>query len=266
MDINRQEPSSMKLSTILCRAAIVAVALGVNARADYSDDFSSGSLANYDLYQPLFPFGAGGSYVTGSGNLSITAPQSPNPGALGPGRAASFISGQSYQNFTVSYDLTVSGSSTKQFVGAFVQVTNPGLGTLNGYAVGIDFSTDQLFISKVTGENSKGSIAPTAASSALALDLSGVYHVDYTTIFGQQSATLTDKKTGAVIASVYGTDTSYTSGAVGLGLSLQTTTPGVSASATFDNLTVTSVPEPTAWILASLGLGSLAIDSRRRKS
>jgi PEP-CTERM motif len=199
-------------------------------------------------------------------NRSGSVPQSAAPGTLGPGRAGSFVTGQSYANFSLSFDVIAHTGSTSAFAGSFVRVSTPGLGTLNGYAVGIDFSVDRLFISKVVGEASKGAIGPNAASASLTLNPSDVYTVNYTAIGADQQATLIDKTTSTVLATVSGSDATYASGQVGLGLALQTGTAGLQTGATFGNFAVSSVPEPSTWALGVLGLaGVIAAGARRNR-
>lgn len=250
-----------RLILISTVASIPAVAL-----ADFSDDFSSESLAAYNLYSPLSPFGAGAFYGFGPGGLTILAPQSPQPLLVGPGRGGLFVSGQTYANLNLSYTLTGNAPGTKLFAGGFVDVTTPALGTLNGYAVGIDYSVSKLFISKVVNEQSLGAIGATASSAPLNFQASDVLKVDYSNINGTQTAILTDVTSGTVLATVSGTDSTFTKGSVGLGIYLQTASAGGQGSASFGSFSATSIPEPSTWALAAIGLGALTWTSRRRLS
>ncbi len=120
-------------------------------------------------------------------------------------------------------------------------------------------------INKVVNEASAGSIGATAVSPVVALNTADGYTITYTALGAFQQATLTDKTTGNVVTTVYGTDGSYTGGQIGLGVVLESTTPGLTASATFGNFSVTSVPEPSTWALAVIGLGAVAWSSRPQR-
>ena len=185
---------------------------------------------------------------------------------MGPGRAGAFVTGQSYGNVSVSYDILSSGTG-KQYAGTFVEVGTLGIGQVSGYTVGYDYSANEFLIAKVVGEVTQGSIASTANSGVLVLTPGDVLHVDYTDINGQQFATLTDKTTGRVLSSISGYDATFTQGSVGLGVALQSAQAGLTATTTFGNFTVTAltVPEPSTWALATIGLGGLAYFSRRHR-
>ncbi len=258
----------MKSITTLSRhlALVFVVASAVKTQADFSDDFSSQSLANYNLYNPLAGFGTPATFGFPGTGLKISVPQSGFPSQLGPGRAVAFVNGPSYSNFAVSYDI-LSSATGKQYAGAFVQTTSIGLGTANAYTVGVDYSANGFLIAKIVNEATQGSIAPTASAS-VSLTPGDVLHVDYSDINGQQFATLTDKTTGKILASVSGFDATYPQGAVGLGVAIQSTQAGLTANTTFGNLTVTAltVPEPSTWALAIIGLGGLAFFSRRHRA
>lgn len=236
------------------------------SHADFSDDFSSKSLAAYTLYNPLAGFGTPASFGFPGTGLQITVPQSILPTQLGPGRGGAFVIGPSYSNVAVSYDI-LSSATGKQYAGAFVEVNTLGIGQTSGYTVGFDYSANEFLISKVVGEVALGAIAPTANSGPLQLTLGNVLHVDYTDINGQQFATLTDKTTGKILASVSGVDTTFTQGAVGLGLAIQSTQAGLTGTSTFGNFKVTTltVPEPSTWALAAIGLGAMAWSARRHR-
>lgn len=256
----------MKKVFRVCTITTAAVGLAATpALADFTDDFTSGSLAAYDLYSPLTPFSAGAIYQFTPAGLQVSAPQSPLEAVTGPGRGGMFISGQTYGNVFLSYTVGGVPAKTSEFVGAFAEVNNPGLGTLGGYAVGVDYSVDRFFISKVVGEQSQGPISPLASSGVLTLNPADVLSVTYVNINGNQAATLTDKTTGTLLAAVSGFDATYSSGEVGLGVALETSAPGVTGTATFGSFNVLTVPEPGTWALGAFGLGAIAFASRRAR-
>ncbi len=241
-------------------------ALTAPALADYSNDFTSGSDADFTHYSPLQGFGAGGVYSFPGGGYSISAPASPAPGALGPARAGSFLTSQTYGNFDISYDILSYSTANAQFMGVFGRVSTPGLGTLNGYAMGLDTTTGQLFISRVQGEQSLGPIGPAAVSAALTLTPADAYSLSFSAVGSAFTGSIRDKTTGTLLASVSGTDSTYASGEIGFGVAAQTFGAGATAEATFDNLSVTAVPEPADWsLIAAGGLGVFAWMRRRSK-
>ncbi len=257
-------------STVLLTRSLTTVLGAISAlktHADFSDDFSSQSLANYTVYNPLAAFGTPASFVFPGAGLQINVPQSALPTQLGPGRAGAFVNGQSYGNVAVSYDILNSGTG-KQYAGAFVEIGTLGIGQVSGYTVGYDYSANEFLIAKVVGEVTQGPISQTAASGVLALTPGDVLHVDYSDINGQQFATLTDKTTGKVLSSVSGSDATFTQGSVGLGVAIQSTQAGLTATTTFGNFSVTTltVPEPSTWALAVIGLGALVWSARQRRA
>ncbi len=239
------------------------VLVSLPALANFSDNFQSGDNA-WTHYSPLTPFGSPATFSFPNLGYQISVPQSLAPTQLGDGRGGSFVSGQTYSDFSLSFDI-FGGGSSPQFTGAFTRVNTPGLGTLSGYAVGFDYATDQLIINKVANEASAGPIGTTAVSPVVVLNSTDGYTITYTALGAFQQATLTDKTTGQVVTSVYGTDGSYIGGQIGLGVLLESTTPGLTASATFGNFSVTTVPEPSTWALATVGLGAVVWTSRRQR-
>ena len=242
-----------------------AAALTPSVLADYSNDFTSHSDADFQHYSPLSGFGAGGVYsFPGGGGYSIAAPASPAPGQLGPARVGSFLTGQTYGDFTVHYDISGYSTASPQFMGVFSRVSTPGLGTLNGYAMGLDTTSGQLFISRVQGEQSLGPISASAVSGALTLSPSATYSLSFTAVGSSFNGSIWDKATGTVLATVSGTDSTYASGEIGFGVAAQSFASGASAQAVFGNLSVASVPEPSTWALAVTGLVGLGWTLRRR--
>ena len=253
----------MKRTTSTLPLLLTCTALAaVYAHADFTDNFHSGDNA-WTRYSPLTPFGTPASFSFPGAGYQISAPQSLAPIQLGDGRGASFVTGESYGDFSLSVDL-IAGGAAPQFAGAFVRVSTPVLGTLNGYAVGYDYGSSRLTIYKLVNEASVGAIGAQATSPVLILHSSDVYTISYTALGSFQQATLTDKTTGLLVTTVSGTDSTYSRGQVGLGVALSSTAPGLTASETFGHFSVVTIPEPETWALVLVGLGAMTWVSRRQ--
>ena len=256
----------MRASHPVWPLALLVVTAATALRADYSNDFTSQSEADFTRYQPLAGLGAGGTYsFPGSGGFRIQAAASPLPGLVGPGRAGILLNGPAYGDFTLSFEILNYSTANAQFVGAFGRVTTPGLGTLNGYALGLDTLTSQLLISRVTGEQSLGPIGLTAQSAALTLNADVAYVLEFSAIGTEFSGRISEKASGTVLATVSGTDATYAGGVLALGAVAQSPAAGATAGATFGNLAVVTVPEPSTWALALGGAGLLAWSIRNRR-
>ena len=257
--MNPSKTHSHSLATLL-----VGVTLALPALGDYANDFSGKNDADFTRYSPLAGFGAGGVFAfPASGGYSISALASPAPGQLGPARAGAFLTGQTYGDFTISYQIQGFSTANSQFMGVFGRVSSPGLGTLTGYAMGLDTTTSQLFISRVQGEVSQGPIGPSAVSAALTLSATETYSLSFTAVGSSFTGSISDR-TGTELARISGTDSTFTSGQVGFGIAAQTLAAGATAQATFGNLQVAAVPEASTWALAGLGFGLLGWNLRRR--
>jgi len=225
----------------------------------FSDDFSSGA-GSWTTYSPLTAFGAPATASVASGALNISVAGSPAPTLVGPGRGGSFRMDQTFTDFSVSYDVTGWGA-TPSFAGAFARTKEVGLGTLDGYAMGLDFSVNRLFISRIENESVKQVVA---VSESIALDPSKAYHLVFNGIGANFTGQLYDKAGGNLLYSIAGSDDVLTSGVMGLGLAVQSADPGVGAAVTFDNV-VATVPEPSPLALLGLGAASLAVLRRARR-
>ena len=250
----------MNPSQILALSCGLAAALPHVQAQNFQADFNDGSDAGWARYTPLSAFGVGSSFTFPAGGYHIGSDGSPAPGVFGPARAGSFRNDVNVTDFHVGYDL-VGWGTTPQFAGAFTRVTTPGLGTLNGYAMGYDFSVDRLFISLLTGESVKKVIA---ASGVIPLDTAKSYRLEFTGTGSTLGGNIVDLSNGSVLASISGNDATYASGIFGLGVAAQSSTAGVGAAVTFDNVSVT--PEPGTWALLGTGAIVLGLFGRRPRS
>ncbi|HAB15585.1 MAG TPA: PEP-CTERM sorting domain-containing protein [Verrucomicrobiota bacterium] len=250
---SRQTPPVQISSLILGVCAACAV------HAEFTDDFNSGNDAGWTHYEPIASFGAPVTYSFPSGGYQISVAGSPLPLVVGPGRGGSFRTDCVLTDFQLSYDLVAWGT-TPAFAGGFARVSDLGVGTTDGYALGFDFSDNTLFISRVRNEDVEAVVASTAVA---ALDPSHQYQLTYWGVGTQLAGTIRDLTAGVDLATVSGIDDAYSVGIVGLGVVVQSLSPGIGGTATFDNFSA-SVPEPSSWVL--MVVGSLALVGWTRRS
>src|ERR1043165_7265892 len=90
----------------------VCLAASTAGAPTFSDNFNAGNDANFSRYQPLSTFGAPGTFTFPGGNTyRIAAAASPQPATLGPGRAGSFRTSNTYTDFDQSLDIVNYDSS-----------------------------------------------------------------------------------------------------------------------------------------------------------
>ena len=115
-------------------ATVTALLLPVPAARAQSDDFNDGNDTGWTHYSPLSVVGAGGTFSFPNGGYRIQAPASPNRAQVGPGRAGSFLTNNTYSQFYVSVDLVDWDNTRDQAFGILSRASNVGLGATNGYA------------------------------------------------------------------------------------------------------------------------------------
>lgn len=228
----------------------------------FSEDFSAGNDDAFTHYDPVAgTIGPRGSWTVESGAYHIQASSTvPFNGLVGPTRAGSLVTGVDAGNFDATFDLSTFNKDLPQFVGLGARLSDQGLGTTDGYVFGYDNSFGGLFISKVTDEQVSGVIAFTP----LTLDPAKSYHFTFSAAGPSLSGTVAESAPGsALLGNISGTDATYSSGSVGFIIADNSTDGSFGADATFDNLTVTQVPEPAHLALFS-GLFFLAAGAFRR--
>lgn len=237
---------------ILCLAS---TALG------QSDDFNDGDDAGWTRYDPLAGVGSAGQWTFTGGAYRIRAAVSPAPGTVGPSRAGSLRLDQSYTDFRASVDVITFDNSQDQAIGLFGRITQPGLGTTNGYAFTYAVS-GEVNLTRVTGES------PTDLGHVSVLL---VPTKSYRLVFAGQGAALSgqvfDLSNPAVpVASVSATDGTYSAGPAGLVVfdNTDSRVGSAGADATFDNFSAAPFAAPEPGAAAALAVGAaVALPGRR---
>ncbi len=222
------------------------------------DDFNDGNDTGWTRSSPLAGFGAGGVFTFPSGGYSISAPASPNPLALGPGRAASLRNDVSQTQFEVYADLVDWDTSKPAMVmGVLARVGSFGLGTTTGY--GLVYTNGSLLMTRIDAE-----AGTTIATTPVTISIANDYRIRFTGDGSSLAGQLYDLAAPTIpIASVSFTDTTYASGVPGVFVYDGSGTGNTTATATFDNFSA-SVPEPSGLLWTLLGTSLLC--SKRRRS
>ncbi len=248
-------------------ATFLVCAAGSTVHAqNFFDDFSSGNDSAYQRFQPLAPFGAGGTFTFSNGGYRIQGPASPAPLQLGVQRLALVPSGVEVADFRMSVDIIDWNTSTYTAIGLFARTREVGLGTTDGYYAHINIGGDsgvQLAVDRVDNEVA----SPLLLSSVLNVSQGDDYRLVFTGVGTQFSASffsLGDLATP--LATLTGSDGAYSNGGVAFGTTgIVGVTTGLPINnpldATFDNFRV--VPAPGA--VALMGLGSFLVARRRRR-
>lgn len=248
----------------LLASALLAALPTTRARAATAiyDDFSSGTDAAWTHVDPLAQFGAAGSFDASNHNYRLQAAPSPAPAATGAARIASLRADQTYSDFRLSVDIT-SWYPTDQAMGLLARITNPGLGTTDGYAFTYSFTAHDIDINRITGE------AP-AQLGRLQVDPTLNYTDPVRLVFTGNGPTLTGQifkltDLSTPIGTVTATDATYASGVTGLLAfdNTDTATGSLGTDVTFDNYS--AVPEPTGAAVA-IGIGTLLLRRRRQRT
>ena len=202
--------------------------------AAVADDFNDDNDAGWTHFDPLAPFReppAPATYEVVNDQYRIATEPSPDPANLGPARAGSLRNDATYTDFVASIDLIDWDTGLNQAFGILARVTNPGLGTTDGYA--LSYATD-------------GDIDITLLSNELTDDLDQAVDIsldpskDYRLVFEGRGPNLTGKifdleNLTTPLAVTHASDRTYASGITGIFVYDNTQFANGSADATFDN-------------------------------
>jgi hypothetical protein len=206
-----------------------------------NDDFNDGTDDGWTRYDPL----ATGSWALNNGTYRIQSAVSPNPAQLGPARAGSLRTVETYSQFYVSVDIVNWDNNLDQIFGLLARAGTPGLGTTKGY--GFTYATR-------TGRATEGQLELLLISGEAGDDLPGTgsnftfqANQSYRMVFTGELGLLTGKVyslTNLVtpIAVLSGSDSSYASGSVGVFTYDNSPTSQHRADTTFDNFIAINLP------------------------
>jgi hypothetical protein len=120
--------------------SVLASSVAVPARADFFTDFNNQSDAGLTRYNPLAPFGQGGTYSfpqlsPGNFGYQLTQAGLPADNPFGRARMGSSVTGQTFGAVAEAVDVVNFDPGLGQAFGLGFRVINIGLGTTSGYAL-----------------------------------------------------------------------------------------------------------------------------------
>jgi len=212
---------------------VVTLFAGLTVQAGVSDDFNDGNDAGWTHYNPI---GTGLWSVSG-GAYRLQSGPSPSPATIGPGRAGSLRTTETYSQFSASVDIVGWDNSLDQIFGLITRVTTPGAGTTKGY--GFTYATR-------TGRATTGQLQILLIAQEAGTDI--VPAVNFTFVAGQSYRMVFEGVLDSLTAKLYSTtnlltplatlttsNTTYTSGGVGFFTYDNSRTGAGRADVTFDN-------------------------------
>lgn len=144
------------MKTLCIYFTCLLLALSASNLVAQSDNFNDGNDDGWTKYDPIGTVVPGGRFATfalTNGAYRISVPPSPAPTQLGPSRAGSLRREVTYTDFFASVDLVDWNETVNQAFGLLARITNPGLGTTDGYAMTFDFGGGDIDITWFLGED-----------------------------------------------------------------------------------------------------------------
>ncbi|MEN8679925.1 MAG: hypothetical protein ABF391_07710, partial [Akkermansiaceae bacterium] len=215
---------------VFCWAFLCATGWG-----QVSDDFNDGNDIGWTRLNPLAAVGGSANFSFPGGNTyRMQAGASPDPGAVGQGRAGALREDIDFTAFRVSVDIVEAEVSLEQDFGILARVSSPGLGTLNGYSATFDSDEERLYLSRVDAEQ------PAPLGN---VDVPVQEGITYRIVFhGYQEQLLVEvfdvSDLTTPVVSLSGSDETYASGTTGLFGS--SGPPDGTVDVTFDNFAADS--------------------------
>ena len=251
--------TTKSLSRVALLCAVAFASYTTDALAE-SDDFDDGNDVGWTRYSPLGAFGAGGvfSFPAGGYRIQTTAP-SPNPAALGPGRAGTYRT-TAYTDFYITVDIVNWNDSLPQAAGILARVGTPGLGTTTGYAFtwdrGTTSTSGDMDISRITAETATGASGEQSANDKYHFVPGRKYRMVFIgrgSLLEGRLYELPDLTTPKVV--VTANDSTYPSGVSGMVVYDNSSLANNLTDTTFDNFVNLDVEPPTLRISQPDGFG-----------
>jgi hypothetical protein len=212
---------------------ILALFAPLSGRAGVFDDFNDGNDAGWTHYNPIDT----GTWTVSGGAYRLQSSASQSPSTVGPGRAGSLRTTETYTQFSASVDIVAWDNSLDQIFGLITRVTTPGLGTTKGY--GFTYATR-------TGRAATGQLQMLLITQEAGTDITPA--VNFTFVPGQSYRLVFEGVLDGLTAKLFSTtnlstplatltasNTTYTSGGVGF-FTYDNSRGGASrADVTFDN-------------------------------
>jgi hypothetical protein len=240
----------------------------VPARADsFVFNFNNQSDAGLTRYNPLDPFGQGGSYSfpqlsPGNFGYQLTQAGLPANNPAGRARMGSSVTGQIFGAVAQAVDVVNFDPGLGQVFGLGTRVNNIGLGTTSGYALvyvtplGHGTPTGEFGFDIVTNE----AATDIGASANITLQSGHSYRFMLQALGSNLTGQLFDLTNLATpLATATATDSTYAAGGAGVITAAGDAMPTSGINVTFDNLLVQTVPEPGSLSLFGLGLAAAAL-------
>ena len=220
--------------TSISAVAFGALGLSSITHAQFSD-FTNNTDTGWTRYDPLGGLGAGAkaNFSVTSGVYVIQALASPNPSAVGPGRAASLRNDANYTDFYISVDLVSWNDNLNQVIGILARLRETGLGTTDGYLFSYQTTAHDIQINRVSNEAGTGISVPVP----ITLDPAVGYRLIFTGIGAELVGKVYARTnlTAPLATVVANPDATYPSGVGGLLVYDNTSARTGTAIAAFDN-------------------------------
>lgn len=250
-------------------AVVLSLGAAPSAAQAQSYNFDNGNDTGWTHLNPLGKFGVSASYSFPDGGYRMSLPAFNHP-QLSYSRAASLLEGTSYSEFHESVDATAWSPNTS--FGLLARVGNIGLGQTTGYSFFYNSQQSRLFVAFHVAEVA---YSYSGTSVPMTLDPQKQYRMTFDGIGNDLTGSIFDlAHPGAALATISITDHAttnppdntthlpYLSGFSGL-LLANVVGP---ASVTYDNYSVSAVPEPMSTGIASgFGLVALAAWHRQKR-
>ncbi|HKQ37949.1 MAG TPA: hypothetical protein VJ063_07710 [Verrucomicrobiae bacterium] len=239
------------------RFAILLLAASPALLYAQTDNFDDGNDAGWTRYDPIGSHPQLPDIATFSfpnGGYRIQTSPSPAPGSVGPGRAGSLRNDVTYTDFYITVDIVNWDPSLDQAFGILARCKEVGLGSTDGYAMTWDKDGSDLDITAFGNEDPNtpnGHGVSVSGNDRATLVPGKSYRMVFMGVGAQLTAEIYElPNLTTPLASITGSDTTYSSGVCGLIVYDNTSAGTGTTDATFDNYFALSFKPPRLHIEA----------------